>query len=384
MPCVFPILGLKALSLARGGMSEAIARREAIAYSIGVMLTCVALGGAVLALRAAGEQVGWAFQLQSPPVIATLLLLMVALALNLSGLFEIRMGSGMGQSLAERGGLAGAFWTGVLAAFVATPCTGPFMGLALGAALFLAPLSALAIFAGLGLGIALPFLLIAFIPALRRRLPKPGNWMGTFRRVMAIPLWLTALALMWVLGRQAGTPAIAIGLGGALGLGLLLWWIGRCQMRGRIVATAPLAALAVAVLAVALVARLPVQGAPTTTARPALPDTEAFSLARLAALRSEGRPVFVYFTADWCITCKVNEKGALASPRVADAFRKAGVRVMVGDWTNGDAEIGRFLTAQGRAGVPLYLMYHPDGRIETLSEILTTDALIAATGLNRP
>ncbi len=384
MPCVFPILGLKALSLARGGMSERIARREAVAYALGVILTCLALGGAILALRAAGEQVGWAFQLQSPPVIAALLLLMVAIALNLSGLFEIRMGSGMGQSLAERGGVAGAFWTGALAAFVATPCTGPFMGLALGAALFLSPLPAMAVFGGLGLGIALPFLLIGFVPALRRRLPKPGGWMATCRRLMALPLWLTALALVWVLGRQAGMTAVAIGLGGALALGLLLWWIGRCQTRGRVAASAPYAALALAMAAIALVARIPTQATAPAEASHALPDTEDFSEARLASLRAVGKPVFVYFTADWCITCKVNEKGALASPRVAEAFQRAGVRVLVGDWTNGNPAIGRFLTAQGRAGVPLYLMYHPDGRIETLSQILTPDALIAASTGLRP
>ena len=225
MPCVFPILSLKALSLARAGGTESEARREALAYAAGVVLTCLALGGLLLALRAGGAMVGWAFQLQDPRVILLLLLLVTAIALNLAGLFRLPM-LAAGDGLAQRGGTAGAFFTGALAAFVATPCTGPFMGAALGAALVLPAAGALAVFAGLGFGLALPFLLLGFVPALRRRLPRPGPWMATFQRILAVPMLLTALGLAWILGRQTGVDGMALGLAGALGLGLALWWLG--------------------------------------------------------------------------------------------------------------------------------------------------------------
>jgi cytochrome c biogenesis protein CcdA len=230
MPCVFPILSLKALSLAKAGGDEGAAKREAIAYTAGAVLICLALGAALLALRAGGVAAGWAFQLQDPRVILSLLLIITAVALNLAGLFELPALTGGGR-LAERGGLSGAFWTGALAAFVATPCTGPFMGAALGAALVLPTAVALAVFAGLGLGLALPFLLLGFVPALRRRLPKPGAWMERFRRLMSVPMFLTALALAWILGRQAGVDGMALGLAAAMVLALALWWVGRRQGR---------------------------------------------------------------------------------------------------------------------------------------------------------
>ncbi len=203
MPCVFPILSLKALGLVRAGETEAAARREALAYAAGAVLTCLALGGLLLAVRAGGAMVGWAFQLQDPRVILLLLLLVTAIALNLAGLFRLPMLAG-GEGLAGRGGAAGAFFTGALAAFIATPCTGPFMGAALGAALVLPAAGALAVFAGLGLGLAVPFLALGFIPALRRRLPRPGPWMATLQRILSVPMFLTALGLAWILGRQTG------------------------------------------------------------------------------------------------------------------------------------------------------------------------------------
>src|SRR5688500_18996008 len=187
----------------------------------------------MIALRAGGAAVGWAFQLQEPRVILLLLLLVLAIALNLAGLFELPAFSG-GERLAQSGGMAGAFWTGALAAFIATPCTGPFMGAALGAALVLPGAAALAVFAGLGLGLALPFLLLGFVPALRRRLPKPGPWMARFQRLLSVPMFLTALGLAWVLGRQSGVDGMALGLGAALALALGLWWLGRRQNGGRI------------------------------------------------------------------------------------------------------------------------------------------------------
>lgn len=372
MPCVFPILGLKALSLANGGHSEIAARREALAYTAGVVGTCVALGALILLLRAAGAEVGWAFQLQDPRVILLLLLLVTAIALNLAGLFEVNAPRIGGEALVARGGTGGAFWTGALAAVVATPCTGPFMGLALGAAILLPPALGLLVFAGLGLGLALPFIAIGFVPALRRRLPKPGAWMVTFRRIMALPMFATAVALAWVLGRQSGVPGMTLGLAAAILLAAGLWWMGIRQHGGRS-ALVPLAVCAVSLAAVALVSP---RTAGTGAVTAALPDSEPFSEARLAALRAAGDPVFLYFTADWCITCKVNENGALSAAAVTAAFADAGIRTLVGDWTNADPVITRFLESHGRAGVPLYLFYAPGKEPEVLPQLLSESLML--------
>jgi thiol:disulfide interchange protein/DsbC/DsbD-like thiol-disulfide interchange protein len=370
MPCVFPILSLKALSLARAGGDESGARREALAYAAGVILVCLALGAVLLAVRAGGAAVGWAFQLQDPRVTLVLLLLVTGIALNLAGLFELP-GFGGGERLAGKGGAAGAFWTGALAAFVATPCTGPFMGAALGAALVLPAAAALAVFGGLGLGLALPFLLLGFVPALRRRLPRPGPWMATLRRILAAPMALTALWLAWLLARQSGTQGLLIGLAAAALLALLLWAAARA---GRWLLLAP--AMAAAAVAAAI---LPAS-TPASPGEGAALAAQPFSEGRLAALRAQGKPVFVYFTADWCLTCKVNEKAVLERSEVADAFRRRGVAVLVGDWTRGDPEIGRFIEKQGRSGVPLYLWYAPGKPAEVLPQILTTGRLVALTG----
>ena len=372
MPCVFPILSLKALSLAKAGGNEAEAKREALAYTAGAVLICLALGAALLGLRAGGAAAGWAFQLQDPRVIMLLLLLITAVALNLAGLFELPAVTAGGR-LAERGGTSGAFWTGALAAFVATPCTGPFMGAALGAALVLPTAIALAVFAGLGLGLALPFLLLAFVPALRRRLPKPGPWMARFRRLMSVPMFLTALALAWILGRQAGVDGMALGLAAAMLLGLALWWAGRRQGRPR--AWLPLAPAALAALAAMFL--VPTAASTPATASQNPLNAAPFSEASLATLQQEGRPVFVYFTADWCVTCKVNEKGALERAQVAEAFAAKQVAVLVGDWTRGDAAIGRFLEKHGRSGVPLYLYYEPGKPVEILPQVLTPSRLVS-------
>ncbi len=373
MPCVFPILSLKALSLARAGGDERGARREAIAYTAGAVLICLALGAALLALRAGGAAAGWAFQLQDPRVILTLLLLITAVALNLAGLFELPAVTAGGR-LAERRGASGAFWTGALAAFVATPCTGPFMGAALGAALVLPTPVALAVFAGLGLGLALPFLVLGFVPALRGRLPKPGPWMQRFRQLMSVPMFITALALAWILGRQAGVDGMALGLAAALLLGLALWWVGQRQTRGR--SWLPLAPAALAAVAAMILIPTAAPGSAPATSKGVL-NPEPFTEARLAALRQEGRPVFAYFTADWCVTCKVNEKGALEREQVARAFAGAKVAVLVGDWTRGDAAIGRFLEQHGRSGVPLYLYYEPGKPVEILPQVLTPSRLVS-------
>ena len=371
MPCVFPILSLKALSLARAGGEKA--HHDALAYTAGAVLLCLVLGATLLALRAGGEAAGWAFQLQDPRVILLLLLLVSAIGLNLAGLFNLPAVSG-GSELAAKGGTGGAFWTGALAAFVATPCTGPFMGAALGAALVLPPAGAMAVFGGLGLGLALPFLLIGFVPGLRRRLPKPGAWMERLRRILALPMFATALGLAWILGRQAGVNGMTLGLAAALVMGVALWWVGRRQARGLGRAWWPLAPAAAVAIGLALI--VPRDAAVASAQAESALGAEPFSEARLAALRAEGRPVFVYFTADWCITCKANEKTAIARAEVADAFRRGNVAVLVGDWTRGDAAIGRFLARHGRSGVPLYLYYRPGAaEAEVLPQLLTAGRL---------
>ncbi|NIJ19519.1 thiol:disulfide interchange protein [Sphingomonas naasensis] len=377
MPCVFPILSLKALSLVKAGDQAGNPRGEALAYTAGVVLTCLALGGLLLGLRAGGAAIGWAFQLQDPRVILFLLLLVTGIALNLAGLFELSA-PGFANRAAARGN-GGAFLTGALAAFVATPCAGPFMATALGAALILPSPAALAVFGGLGLGIALPFLLLGFVPALRRRLPKPGAWMATLRRILSIPMFLTALALAWVLGRQAGVDGMTIGLGAALLAAFGLWWAGRRQARGLSRAWLP----ALPLLLLALAGMAMIHPAPPEAARAAPAGSEAFSEARLAALRAEGRPVFAYFTADWCLTCKVNEKGAIETEAVRSAFEKGKVAVLVGDWTNGDPALGRFIERHNRAGVPLYLWYRPgSAEPEVLPQVLTQAMLQNLAGVN--
>ena len=368
MPCVFPILGLKVMKLAKAGGNERVVRREALAYTAGVIMTCLALGGALLALRAAGTAAGWAFQLQDPRIILGLLLLVTLIAFNLAGLFDFRAIGG-GDQLAGKGGLVGSFWTGALVAFVATPCTGPFMAAAMGAALLLPLAAALAVFAGLGLGLALPFLLLAYLPALRRRLPKPGAWMGRLQKTLAIPMFLTALGLAWLLGQQRGVSGMTIGLGAALTLALLLWWLGMRQRAGR--GGGLVTALLGVGLLVGAVFTLPTQ-APAAVASS---NHIAFDAAKLASLRAANKPVFLYFTADWCLTCKANEAAAIDRAETRGAFEQADVTVMVGDWTNADPAITRFLEAQGRSGVPLYLWYAPGREARILPQLLSVATL---------
>ena len=375
MPCVFPILSLKALSLASGKVDASAARRDALAYTAGVVLVCAALGGLVLLLRAAGSQVGWAFQLQDPRVITGLLLLVTVIALNLAGVFEITLSSGsLGDDTISKGGALGSFATGALAAFVATPCTGPFMAGALGAALVLPPIAAITVFAGLGFGLALPFLLVGFIPALRRMLPRPGAWMTRLRAILSVPMFLTALALAWVLGRQAGVEGMTAGLAGALLVGLLLWWLGARQHRGGTGWIPAGAAIAIAAAAIVLLPIGDTASARPTSASGAL-TAQAFSPEKLTELRASKTPVFLYMTADWCLTCKVNEKGAMADSAVAAAFKKKGIAVLEGDWTRGDAAISKWLADQGRAGVPVYVFYATDGSQVELPQILTVSKL---------
>jgi DsbC/DsbD-like thiol-disulfide interchange protein/cytochrome c biogenesis protein CcdA len=372
MPCVFPILSLKAVSLARAGESKAQARAEGLAYTAGVIAACLALGALLLGLRAGGEQIGWAFQLQEPGIVALLLLLAVALTTNFLGLFEIML-----PGLSGDGSARGAFATGLLAAFVATPCTGPFMAAAMGAALLLPTLPALLLFAALGLGLALPFLALAFVPALRRRLPRPGPWMTRFRRWMALPMGLTALALAWLAWRVGGNLFALACIALAAALVLALWFAGRRQRRGH--AAGIVIASGLVLIVVAGFAVLPSLTAASDArqAEAGITGAVPFSEARLAQARAAGKPVFVWMTADWCITCKVNEQAAIEREATAAAFRRAGVVVLRGDWTLRDPGITRFLTANGAAGVPFYLWVPAGGGApERLPQVLTVAMLV--------
>ena len=371
MPCVFPILSLKAMALVRAGGEERQARRDALAYTAGVVIACLALGAIMLALRAGGEQVGWAFQLQEPAVVAALLVLAVLITANFLGLYGLPS-----LAVAGRGGGRGSFATGLLAAFVATPCTGPFMAAALGAALLLPAAEAMLLFGALGLGLALPFLLLGFVPALRRLLPRPGPWMAKFQRWMALPMGLTALALAWLAWRLGG-PGFAIG---ALVLAGILIALLRMAWRAPGTVSPPrragLAMLGVAAVVVGVFAMPRLYAAQALREEAGLLDARPFSEAALAEARAAGKPVFVWFTADWCLTCKVNESAAIERVSTRDAFAEAGVVALRGDWTRRDEEITRFLTEQGAAGVPLYLWY-PAGsdQGEQLPQVLTSGLL---------
>jgi DsbC/DsbD-like thiol-disulfide interchange protein/cytochrome c biogenesis protein CcdA len=370
MPCVFPILGLKALSLASSGAAASRrVRADGLAYTAGAMLACLALGGLMLALRAAGEEVGWAFQLQEPLVVAALLLLAVAITANFAGLFEL-------PALWTGAGERGAFATGLLAAFVATPCTGPFMAAAMGAALVLPEALALAVFAALGLGLALPFLALALVPALRNALPRPGPWMTRFRQAMAVPMVLTAAGLLWLAWRLGGADfAMASGVLAAALIAILVA-IGRAQRRGG--SALPRAAPALAVLLLIGGVGLPrAAAAPESPAERDLLGSRAFSATALDQARKSGHPVFVYFTADWCLTCKANEAAAIERDSTRAAFDRAGVRVLRGDWTRRDPAITRFLEARGAAGVPLYLWYAPRAAAPRMLPQVLTPGLLA-------
>ncbi|MFL6720761.1 MAG: protein-disulfide reductase DsbD family protein [Sphingomonas sp.] len=364
MPCVFPILALKALHLSRAGGSVSEARSDAFAYAAGAIIGTGALGAVLLAIRAAGAEAGWAFQLQDPRTIMLLLLLAVAITANLLGLFELPVLGGSAQP-------AGSFGTGALAAFVATPCAGPFLGAALGTALLLPLAGSVAVFAALGFGLALPFLVVAFIPALRSKLPRPGRWMDRLKRFLAIPMAATAVAAIWLLYRLGGEQGLTAALIWSAMLLALLLVFGVAQRRGRSVGIAVAAfALIGGVLAVATAPKI-------IAAAGGARGAHSWSEARVATDLQQGRPVFVYFTADWCLTCKVNEAAAIDRGEVRDAFKKAGVDALAADWTNGDPAITRFLDSRGRAGVPYYLWYAPGRPPEELPQLLTPAMLIS-------
>ena len=378
MPCVLPVLSLKVLGLAQSGESRAHARRHALWYTLGVLLAFSVIGGLVLALRAAGQAAGWGFQLQHPWFIAALVYLMFVVGLSLSGVFTLggNLG-GVGQSLAARKGAAGDFFTGVLACVIASPCIAPFMGPALAYAFTAPPLLAMLVFVALGLGLALPFLLIGLVPALARRLPKPGAWMETLKQVLAFPMYLTAVWLLWVLGKQRGIDAMALLLAGAALLALGLWWFERSRWRSRRFGMAAGAVLA-------LLALTPVWGvtrmAPATHAASAGQVT--YSPELLDRLRADDRVVFVNMTADWCVTCKANERNVLDRDAFRDSLKQVDAVYMHGDWTNVDPQISAFLEQHKAVGVPLYVVYGPGAPPRVLPTVLTQsiveDALLRA------
>ena len=361
MPCVFPILALKALHLAKGAQD---ARRDALAYTAGAVVATGALGALLLAIRAGGSAAGWAFQLQDPRTIVVLMLLASGIALNLVGAFALPTIGGQAPA-------AGSFSSGALAAFVATPCAGPFLGAALGTALLLPAVGSVLVFAALGLGLAIPFLAIAFIPALRKRLPQPGPWMVRFQRFLAIPMAATAVGCLWLLWRQAGGPAVIVALIALAALALMLVWAGWRQRKGE--PTGIVVLIATLAIIAGSVALIPQRGTLTRTPLGAEPWSEA----RVVGHLRQNRPVFVYFTADWCLTCKANEAAAIDRDAVRKAFRDHGVRVLAGDWTNGDPAITRFLESRGRAGVPLYLWIERGKPPEELPQILRPGMLIS-------
>jgi thiol:disulfide interchange protein DsbD len=380
MPCVLPILAMKALAItSKSGRDTREIRSESMAYGAGVVLSFAALGTAVLSLRAGGQAIGWGFQLQEPAVVAGFALLIFAIGLNLSGVFEIP-GIGAGDALARRGGPAGAFFTGVLAVAVAAPCTAPFMAAALGYALTQTALVAIMVFIALGIGFAAPFVTVGFSPALLRLLPKPGVWMITFRQLLAFPMYATALWLIWVLSLESDPGRVAIALLGALVLAFALWMLGATQevgrRRGHAFAWVAIA-LAVTVFA-ALSLLLGTRHGSSPSEAIGIPS-QPYTEARLSALREEKRAVFVDATAAWCVTCLVNEKMALDRATVRDAFATNQVVLLVADWTSRDPEVTALLQKHARSGVPLYL-YYPSGGADAvvLPQILTPDSVLQA------
>src|SRR3990167_1664975 len=359
MPCVLPVLSFKALGLAQASRSHAHAKAHALWYTAGVLASFAVIGALVLALRSAGQALGWGFQLQQPEVVAGLTMLMFAIGLSLSGVFQFGATmAGVGQSLTEKSGATGDFFTGVLAVIVASPCTAPFMAGALGYAFTPPALPAQLVFLALSLGLALPFLLIGFVPALATRLPRPGAWMETLKHWLAFPMYLTAVWLLWVFGKQRGMDAVGVLLIAAVLLALGLWWLEKQRFTER-PAQKVLAWILIAVAGAASIAavRLPAQAA----AQQVEQGTVAYSAKALAEERAAGRAVFIDMTADWCITCKVNEKAVLHTDAFRELLERTDTVYMVGDWTDQDAEISAFLDEFHAPGVPLYVVYPAGG-----------------------
>ena len=387
MPCVFPVLSLKILSfVAMAGDEPAAVRRHGLVFGAGVVLSFQALAAVMIMLKAGGQELGWGFQLQSPAFVAAMALLLFALALQLVGTFDIgySLTASAGQLEGGTSGYKGSFLSGVLATVLATPCTAPFMGAALGFAVQRPPLEAMSVFTALGLGMASPYVLLSFSPALLRFLPRPGAWMETFKEAMAFPLFLAAAWLVWVFAGQVGNGGLIYLLAAFVLGGAAAWLRGHGQSRPR-----ALAALGVAVLALLLALQGAAQPFSVSAGAGSLVGGEyaegaiqwrAWRQEEVDRLRAEGKPVFIDFTADWCLSCKANEAIAFSSQRVVERFRELGVVAMKADWTRGDPLITRALGRYGRDGVPLYVLY--DGRRDSepqlLPQLLTPDIVLEA------
>ena len=387
MPCVFPVLSIKAIGLVEQAKKQpAAVRAKGLVFAAGVISSMLCLAAALLILRAGGEEVGWGFQLQSPLFVTLMIYLLFAVGLNLSGVFEVGGGlAGMGDGLTQGDGYRASFFTGVLTTLVATPCTAPFMGLAVGAALTQSAWVALCIFVALGFGLSLPYLLLSFAPWLRRALPKPGAWMDTLKQIFAFPIYASAAWLLWVLSQQTSSFGLGAALAGIILIALAAWAYQKSNSssgggRTAVLVTAGLA-LAVAVI-------LPVRFADVAAASASVAaNTEGgeqwqpYSAARVAELNAAGRPLLVNFTASWCLTCLVNERNAFSDSAVQEIFRDKKVTLMKGDWTNRDPAITQALAAFGRAGVPLYVVYNGkrgSSEPQVLPQILTAGVVQSA------
>jgi thiol:disulfide interchange protein DsbD len=396
MPCVFPVLSIKAIGLVEQAKKHpAAVRAKGLMFAAGVISSMLVLAAALLALRAGGEEIGWGFQLQSPLFVTLMAYLLLAVGLNLSGVFEVGGGlAGIGDGLTQGDSYHAAFFTGVLTTLVATPCTAPFMAAAVGAALTQSPFIALCIFTALGFGLALPYLLLSFAPVLRRALPKPGAWMDTLKQIFAFPMYASAAWLLWVLAQQTAVFGLGAALAGAILIGLAAWAYQKSKTSAQ---TGRIIAVATACAAIGVAIALPVRVARTETAAPAAAAAaaqagapreadgwEPYNAGRLASLQAAGKPVLVNFTASWCLTCLVNERTAFSDTAVQEIFRDKGITLMKGDWTNRDPQITKALAAFHRAGVPLYVVYNakpgatdPEVLPQILSAGVVRDALAA-------
>ncbi len=385
MPCVFPVLSIKALGLLKHSeLSSAQKRMQGVAYTAGVLASFSLLAAALIAFKQLGMQAGWGFQFQSPYFVLGVAYLIFMVGLSLSGVFALGGPANLGAGLADKPGYSGSFFTGVLATIVATPCTAPFMGAALGFALSQPALVLWLIFLALGLGLALPYLAISAWPALHRVLPRPGLWMERFKQALAFPMYGAAAWLVWVLAQQAGVNAVALALGGMIMLALIAWLYDSTRGTGgkaRWAANGVLAAALVATVGLSFQAVGLFNPSSAVAGKPGEQDHwEAYTPQRLAQLRGEGKPVFVNLTAAWCITCLANEKVALSQPEFKQLLKTEGITYMKGDWTNQDERISALLKQYGRSGVPLYLFYPsgPGSEAKILPQILTHDIVSSA------
>jgi thiol:disulfide interchange protein len=387
MPCVFPVLSIKAISVVEQAKKHpGVVRIKGLVFAAGVISSMLALAAVLLGLRAGGEEIGWGFQLQSPLFVTLLIYLLLAVGLNLSGVFEFGGGlAGVGDGLTHGDGYRASFFTGLLTTLVATPCTAPFMAPALGAALTQPAINALCIFAALGIGLALPFVLLSFAPWMRRILPRPGAWMDTLKQVFAFPIYASAAWLLWVLSHETSTFGLGAALAGTVLIGLAAWAYQKSNSSS---GAGKVTVLVTAVVALLVAIILPVRFADTAAAatgataqtKPGDDEWQPYSEARVAELKEAGKPLLVNFTASWCLTCLVNERNAFSDSAVQEIFRDKKVTLMKGDWTNRDPAITHALAAFGRAGVPLYVVYNskPGSEPLVLPQLLTAGVVQSA------